>query len=234
MLTASISLYLSQQATAQIGNSNETVKVLLKDATQDLKNKDVKIALVHLNILNQQLAILGNKSLSVQVKVLLDDATVALKNGVDINRAIAHLNLINQLLVPGIASVTQSNKVVPTVANSTSGSQSPSQFTNPSTSAAAKPAMSPPTASFIANNVTYNDGYRAGFSKGQSDYPGLVTPNVQGSQNYVDGYNAGYRDAFAHHSLKPGTCSLSMCIADPSTNHQPTSAPLFTNPSTIK
>jgi len=60
---------------------SEGAKVLVDDTIQALKNKDINKAVVHLDILNQQLAALGNLSSVQSVKVLLDDATSALKNG---------------------------------------------------------------------------------------------------------------------------------------------------------
>jgi hypothetical protein len=60
-----------------------------------LKSNDTNKALVYLNILNQQLAVLPNTNSSADqvVKILSNDATEALKNG-DTNKALGHLKLI--------------------------------------------------------------------------------------------------------------------------------------------
>jgi len=56
-------------------------------------------ALVHLNILIQQLTALGNSSAVEST----NDATTALTSG-DANKALVHLNLVKQQLVPNSSS----------------------------------------------------------------------------------------------------------------------------------
>ena len=56
-------------------------------------------ALVHLNILSQQLTALGNFSAVEST----NDATTALTSG-DANKALVHLNLVKQQLVPNSSS----------------------------------------------------------------------------------------------------------------------------------
>jgi hypothetical protein len=95
------SLDILQKVTAQTNTttvpSMEGEKVLVDDAIQALKNNDSNKAVIHLNILNQQLSALGNSSLVQSAKVLVDDANEALKNG-EVNKAVVHLNLIKQQL----------------------------------------------------------------------------------------------------------------------------------------
>jgi hypothetical protein len=73
--------------------------VLIDDAIQTLKTKDTKGALVHLNILSQQLTALGS-SYAVEST---NDATTALTSG-DANKALVHLNLVKQQLVSNSSS----------------------------------------------------------------------------------------------------------------------------------
>jgi hypothetical protein len=107
------SLHMLQKVMAQTNTttvpSMEGEKVLVDDAIQALKNNDSNKAVIHLNILNQQLSVLGNSSSVQSVKVLVDDTNEALKNG-DINKAILHLNLINQqLATPSSGNAISSN-----------------------------------------------------------------------------------------------------------------------------
>lgn len=76
---------------------SEGSKVLVDDAVQALKNRDISKALVHLNLLNQQLVSSENSSSVRSAKVLVDDANAALKNN-DTRKALVHLNLIQQQL----------------------------------------------------------------------------------------------------------------------------------------
>ena len=67
-------------------------------------------ALVHLNILSQQLTALGNFSAVEST----NDATTALTSG-DANKALVHLNLVKQQLVPNSSS---SNTITTTTTTS--------------------------------------------------------------------------------------------------------------------
>jgi hypothetical protein len=118
------SLDMLQKVKAQFNTTNTTAstsstegaKVLVDDTIQALKNKDVNKAVVHLNLINQQLSALGNTSSVQSVKVLLDDVTLALKNR-DTNKALVHLNLAKQQLAPTNSS---SNNIARSTTPSTS------------------------------------------------------------------------------------------------------------------
>jgi hypothetical protein len=85
------------------------VQVLIDDTIQALKSRDTKGALVHLNILSQQLTALGNSSFA---KVLIDDANRALKNG-DTNTTLVHLNLAKQQLAPNGSNIVTTATTTP-------------------------------------------------------------------------------------------------------------------------
>ena len=92
------SLDVPQKATAQNSSDSsiQETKALIDDAIQALKNNDTNKARIHINILNQRVAVLmpnTNTNAVVIVKILLSDATEATKNG-DTSKAVAHLNLM--------------------------------------------------------------------------------------------------------------------------------------------
>jgi parallel beta-helix repeat protein len=113
---------IPQQTLAQDIPPSQITKILVGDAIQSLKNNDTQTALVHLNILNKELASMasgGNQTSSTslqQEKVLLNDAIMSLKNG-DSQGALVHMNLITQQLSSNMTKVTKpqpSTTTIPT------------------------------------------------------------------------------------------------------------------------
>ena len=79
---------------AQIAtNTTEIVTTLLNDVSSDLQNNDISTALIHLNIVRQELKMVADPS----VGILIDDAIQDLMAS-DIDRALLHLSLANQSL----------------------------------------------------------------------------------------------------------------------------------------
>src|SRR5207237_1405968 len=89
-------------------SSAKIIKVLLSDVTRSLQANDSKTALIHLNIVKQQL-VLSNTSSSIfgPAKVLVNDAIQNLQRA-DINAALIHLNLVVQQLDQTTSSQTTS------------------------------------------------------------------------------------------------------------------------------
>jgi photosystem II reaction center protein PsbP len=78
--------------------SNEVAKVLVKDVIRFIQAKDAKSALLHLNILKQQLALSNTSSTTFgSVKLLVADAIQNLQRN-DMNGALIHLNILMQEL----------------------------------------------------------------------------------------------------------------------------------------
>ena len=69
-----------------------------------------------MNILNQQLSTFVYSSSLQSVKILLEDATSALKNN-DITNALRHLNLVKQQLASNGDGTTTPSPSAPTVAS---------------------------------------------------------------------------------------------------------------------
>ena len=99
VLTAAHTFQYVKAQTTSTPSLYDAASLLVEDVIQDLKANDNKKAIVHLNILNQQLTTLGNSSSIQSVKVLTEDAINALKTN-DNNSAIIHLNLAKQQLTP--------------------------------------------------------------------------------------------------------------------------------------
>jgi hypothetical protein len=84
----SIGILSPHQAFAQ--NSTDIAKLLVGDAIQALKNKDVSGALEHLKLIDQDLGVSGNSIPILTSKLLVEDAMRALQNG-DTNTALSHV-----------------------------------------------------------------------------------------------------------------------------------------------
>lgn len=77
---------------------NESVKILIADAIEDLQNGDTNTALTHSNIASQELSSSAENSSSVvPALILLNDAMQDLQNG-DIETAQTHLRLASERL----------------------------------------------------------------------------------------------------------------------------------------
>jgi hypothetical protein len=100
-------------------SSAKIIKVLLSDVIRSLQANDSKAALIHLNILKQQL-VLSNTSSSIfgPAKVLVNDAIQNLQRA-DINTALIHLNLVVQQLDQTTVSPAIGTPAKATSANTT-------------------------------------------------------------------------------------------------------------------
>jgi len=78
-----------------------TIRLLVNDTINALKNGDANRALTHLKLVDQELSTTTGNSTSVQtLKVLVEDAIQAIRSG-DINKALTHLDLVaQQLAIP--------------------------------------------------------------------------------------------------------------------------------------
>lgn len=95
LILLSPGIYSHRQTSAQ---TNESVKLLITDAIEDLQNGDTNGALTHSNLAPQELSSSAGNSSSVEsAQVLLDDAIQDLQNG-DTDAAQTHLNLVSQQL----------------------------------------------------------------------------------------------------------------------------------------
>ena len=93
-------------------NNNRLIKVLVDDAIQSLYNSDTKGALVHLNLVKEQLTAAHSKNSTIYelANVLVDDATQLIQKH-DTKGALVHLNLVKeQLVMPG-GNITYSNQI---------------------------------------------------------------------------------------------------------------------------
>ena len=85
------------QAFAQ---SNESVKILITDAIEDLQNNDTNTALTHSNLASQKLSSQGVSSSDSALVLIHDAIQDILKN--DTDTALTHLSLVSeQLELPG-------------------------------------------------------------------------------------------------------------------------------------
>lgn len=96
-------VYPTQQTFAQ---TNESVRILITDAIEDLQNNDTSTALTHSHLASQELSSQGVSS-SDSALVLIHDAIQDLLNN-DTDTAFTHLSLLNQQLDLPSEGVTSS------------------------------------------------------------------------------------------------------------------------------
>src|SRR5919201_580001 len=92
-------------------NNHKLIKVLVDDAIQSLYNSDTKGALVHLNLVKEQLTAVHSKNSTIYelANVLVDDAIQFMQKH-DTKGALVHLNLVKEQLVMPDDNITYSNQ----------------------------------------------------------------------------------------------------------------------------
>jgi hypothetical protein len=86
------------QVTAQSPPSQATVKLLLNDSISAIKSGDTNKALAHMNAVNQELAVVGRNSTSIQTLKLIVGDAIQLLQSRDTSQALIHLNQVYQQL----------------------------------------------------------------------------------------------------------------------------------------
>ena len=91
--------------------NHKLIKVLVDDAIQSLYNSDTKGALVHLNLVKEQLTAVHSKNSTIYelANVLVDDAIQFMQKH-DTKGALVHLNLVKEQLVMPDDNITYSNQ----------------------------------------------------------------------------------------------------------------------------
>lgn len=106
LISLSPGIYPQRQTSAQ---TNESVKILITDAIEDLQNGDTNAALTHSNLASQELSSSADTSSSISsARVLLNDAIQDIQNG-NTNTALTHLNLASQQI--GLPASTETRQV---------------------------------------------------------------------------------------------------------------------------